>query len=211
MKAPMSWLGMLALTSMLVLSGCAPGLTSFRSAGPGVTSGASLAFLPLSNLTDSESATEVFVQKLLVELGALDHFRIQDPGLVTGALRSLRILDPDRMSAEQMEALATRVGADYLLVGVVTDFAEGKDRPRGLPVASITLRIIDASNGDVIWGGSASREGDDGEVFFGLGRIRSADRLAAVISHDLAKSMRSVCRAGPPIDPAHRASRENTR
>lgn len=201
----------LSLLLLVTLVGCAPGLQQFTVAESGVRPGATVAFLPLGNLTSSEAAGNVFVQKLLVELGALDHFRIQDPGLVSGALRQLRILDPDRMSAEQMESLASRVGADYLLVGVVTDYAEGKDRPRGLPVVAITLRLIDASNGLVIWAGSASREGDDGETFFGIGRIRTADRLAAVISHQLAQSMRNVCRVGPPLDPARRASLENDR
>ncbi|MBK8229612.1 MAG: hypothetical protein IPK72_03305 [Candidatus Eisenbacteria bacterium] len=197
----------MALVLLLVVA-CAPGRQSFRAPGPGLSSGTVIAVLPLANLTQDETADYIFTQKILVELGLLDHFRVQDPGLVTGALRQLRILDPDRMSAEQMEGLATRVGADFLLAGVITEFAEGADRPRGLPAAALTLRIINASNGDVVWAGSRSAEGDDGETFFGLGRVRTADRLAANLAHDLVGAMKSICVAGPPLEPLRRAAKE---
>lgn len=197
------------LVCCMLGAGCAPGLRSFRASGPGVRPDQAIAILPLTNLTTGEAAPSVFTQKLLVELGRSGLFRIQDPGLVIGALRRLRVLDPDRMSAEQMAQLAAETGADFFLAGVISEFAEGEGRVRKLPTAALALRVIDATNGQIVWAASLAREGDDGETFFGLGRIRTADRLAESIAKDLTDEMRRLAMPGPPPIPKQ-ATKEHT-
>jgi TolB-like protein len=180
-------------------AGCASSPLTFRAPGPGVPTGSTLAVLPLNNLTEDEQASPLFTGKLLLELGNLRHFVIQDPGIVLGQLRELRILVPDRMSREQMAELSARSGAEYFLVGTITDCQEGGTTPPSVPVAGLILRLVRAATGTVVWGGSLARTGRDQETFFGLGRRRNLDRLATEMCRDLTAKMRGLDRTGPPL------------
>lgn len=188
-----------SLLALIVLAGgCASGPRSFRAPGPGIPSGTTIAFLQLRNLTENEEAGRLFTDKLLIELGRLRVFQIQDPGIVVGTLRQLRILTPDRMSADQMAALAATTGATYFLTGTVSLCEPGLDSPRQVPSAALSLWITDASSGSVIWAASLARTGDDSDTLFGLGRIRNLDQLAAGMAQDLVQEVLMLTEPGPP-------------
>lgn len=189
--------GVVLILLILFLGGCVPGPRSFRAPGPGLPPEASIAFLQLTNLSENEEATYLFTDKLLIELGRLQIFRVQDPGVVLGALRRLRILNPNRLSAEQMEALAAQIDAQYFLVGTITSCESRHDQAGRIPAAAITLRVTEASTGAVIWGASLARTGNDSESFFGVGRVRSLERLVEDMARDLAASMVELTEPGP--------------
>lgn len=184
---------------LLLVAGCAGAPRTFRAPGPGVPAGSVVAFVPLVNLTENEAAPRLFTDKLLLELGRLRYFEVQDPGIVLGFLRELRILVPDRMSRDQMAKLAEQSGADLFLVGTVTECREGTETPAGVPVAGLNLRLVDAISGAVIWAGSLARTGTDRETFFGLGKIRNLDKLSATMARDLVGGLRGIDRSGPPL------------
>jgi hypothetical protein len=192
------------LTSSLVAlvavaAGCASGTRSFRAPGPGIPTGTTIAFLQLRNLTENEAASRIFEDKLVVELGRLGLFRVQDPGIVLGSLRKLRILTPDRMSADQMAALAASTGATYFLSGTVSICDPGLGSPRQVPSAAVSLWITDAASGRVVWAASLARTGSDSETLFGLGRIRNLDQLASGMAQDLAEQMIDLTEPGPTL------------
>lgn len=188
-----------ARAMLLLLCGCAAGPRTFRGPGPGVPVGSVVAVVPLVNLTDNETAPRLITEKLLLELGRLHHFQVQDPGIVLGYLRELRILVPDRMSREQMAELGSRSGAQYFLVGTIADCRSGENTPAGVPVAAVSLRLVHAASGTVAWAGSLARTGTDRETFFGLGKVRTLDRLSADIARDLVQGIRGIDRIGPPL------------
>jgi hypothetical protein len=189
---------LLAIAGAVLLAGCAPRATTFPRIGPVLPEGATIAFLPFVNLTEHEGANRFFEAPLLVELGRWTDFRVQDPGIVTGSLRTLRILTPDRMSAEQMTALSAATNATYFLAGVVTTYQEATSE-RDTPQAAASLRLVDPATGSVIWAASLARRGDDAETLFGLGRVRSLDQLVSVMARDLAKAMAEATRE--PLKP----------
>jgi TolB-like protein len=186
-------------TILAALAACAPAVRAFRAPGPSIAVGASLAFVPLTNLTEIEHAGRLFTDKLVVETGRLRLFAIQDPGVVLGALRRLRILTPDRISAEQMTSLAEAVGTTYLLTGTVTQCAEGGEYAGQFPAAALSLRLVDGRDGRVLWAATLARAGNDTETVFGLGRIRTLDELSRRMARDLVKSMEELARPGRPL------------
>jgi hypothetical protein len=185
--------------ALLLLAGCAGAPRTFRAPGPGIPVGSVVGFVPLVNLTENEAAPRLFTDKLLLELGRLRYFEVQDPGVILGYLRELRILVPDRMSREQMAKLAERSGAGYFLVGTITDCREDSETPAGTPVAGLNLRLINAASGAVMWAASIARTGTDRETFFGFGKIRNLDKLSASMAHDLVSGLRGIDRSGPPL------------
>jgi len=189
LAAPAVTLGVLLAGS----SGCASHVASFPAVGPVLPDTTTIAFLPLLNLTEHEGADRGFEEPLLVELGRQTTFRVQDPGIVMGSLRTLRILTPDRMSAEQMAALSAATNAGYFLSGVVTTYLAAASE-RDVPEAAASLRLVDARNGTVVWAASLARRGDDAESFFGIGRERSIDALVANMARDLAQAMAEATR-----------------
>jgi hypothetical protein len=181
-----------AASILLLILGCASGARSFRANGTGVLQGATIGFVPLANLTNVDGADRIVTDKILVELGKLQLFKIQEPGEVIGELRRLRILTPDRMSNQQMAALAAATGASYFLAGMVTSFDSGQPGVSPIPSAALTIRLIEASSGTVIWAASVARTGRDSETFFGLGRVTTLDRLSECMARDLVASMRGL-------------------
>ncbi len=193
---------------LLLLAGCGAGVRAFRAPGPGLPAGTTIAFLPLVNLTEQESAGRLVTDKLVVELGRTRQFTVQDPGIVIGELRRLRILTPDRMSASQMADLALATGTNYFLTGTVTQCRAGDGTPGSFPVAAVSLRLVDGTTGTVLWAATLARTGNDRETFFGLGRVRSLDLLAADMAHEMVGSMRDLLEPGRPLIAVQRQAEE---
>lgn len=184
---------------LLAAAGCGPGVRAFRAPGPGLAPGTTIAFLPLTNLTEHESAGRLVTDRLLVELGRTRRFTVQDPGIVIGELRRLRILTPDRMSSTQMADLALATGASHFLTGTVTLYREADSTPGSFPAAAFTLRLIDGTSATVLWAVSLARTGDDRETVFGLGRVRTGDRLVSDMAGEAVASMDALLEPGRPL------------
>lgn len=187
------------------LPGCAPSATAFRAPGRAVAPGTAVAFVPLTNLTEYENAGRLFTDKLIVETGRLRLFTVQDPGLVMGALRKLRILTPDRISSEQMKSLSEAVGTPYLLTGTVTQCVPGGAYAGQYPGAALSLRLVDGTSGVVLWAATLARAGNDSETIFGLGRVRTLEELSGHMARELVRSMADVTRPGRPLRRARSA------
>ena len=181
------------------LAGCAPAVRAYRAPGPAVPPAATVAMVPLTNLTGVENAARLLTDQLVLEIGRLHLFQVQDPGVVLGALRKLRILTPDRISSEQMKSLAETVGTPYLLTGTVTQCTVGGEFSGQFPSAAVSLRLVDARDGQVLWAATQARAGNDRETVFGLGRVHRLEELSNRLARDLVRSMRDLMRPGPPL------------
>jgi TolB-like protein len=189
------------LVGLLVAGGasCAPAVRAYRAPGPAIPPAATVAMVPLTNLTSVENAARLMTDQLVLEIGRLRLFQVQEPGVVLGALRKLRILTPDRISAEQMKSLAETVGTPFLLTGTVTQCVAGGEFVGQYPAAAVSLRLVDARDGYVLWAATQARAGNDRETVFGLGRVHTLEELSNQMARDLVRSMRDLTRPGRPL------------
>ena len=151
---------------------------------------ATLAVLPLVNLSKYTEASEIVMNSLLVELLDLDLFEIVDPGIVDEVILQKRIRYTDRLPMETMQELGSRMGANYLLLGSIHQFDMITDKVEILPVISISLRIVGSETGTIVWAATHTKRGDDTESVFGLGRIDTLERLTAVTVKEITGTLK---------------------
>jgi curli biogenesis system outer membrane secretion channel CsgG len=159
-----------------------------------------MAILPFDNLSDDQGAGKTMENLALVEFLKRTPAKIVDPGEVSAALLQERVRLATSIPKETIRSLGANLGVDLFLVGIVHEYgmqrASGAGGSGDIPVVSLTLRILDAETGDIVWAISSARRGNDRETAFGMGRIDSLEQLAQSTAMELAQayavSMRRV-------------------
>jgi hypothetical protein len=162
--------------------------------------GLKMAILPFDNLSDDQGAGKTMENLALVEFLKRTPAKIVDPGEVSAALLQERVRLATSIPKETIRSLGANLGVDLFLVGIVHEYgmqrASGAGGSGDIPVVSLTLRILDAETGDIVWAISSARRGNDRETAFGMGRIDSLEQLAQSTAMELAQayavSMRRV-------------------
>lgn len=151
-----------------------------------------LAVLPFHSVSDARGSGMIVSDVLTNQLYALGNYAVIPPELVAA-----RLADRESEALSPGEA-GSLVGAPYLLAGRVTEYTY-KAGVGETPVIGVTTRLIDASNGAVVW--SATRTATGGGNWF---QEDSLSRLAVMLCKDLADSLNSFLEKHPLT--AHAAS-----
>jgi hypothetical protein len=183
------------------LAGCGGGaLEPYTSQSLKGGKGLKMAILPFDNLSDDQGAGKTMENLALVEFLKRSPAKIIDPGEVSAALLQERVRLATSIPKETIRSLGANLDVDLFLVGIVHEYgmqrASGAGGSGEIPVVSLTLRILDAETGDIVWAISSARRGNDRETAFGIGRIDSLEQLAHSTAMELAQayaaSMRRV-------------------
>lgn len=125
----------------------APELVTYRPWNPNRT----VCVLPFENLSKDTDADikvrEVFVTELFIAQVFKD---IIDVVEANAALMRLRIRKPNSLDKETIRALGEMLGADYLILGLVTEYGYGKGKESGSEVG-LSVRMIDVDTGNILW------------------------------------------------------------
>jgi hypothetical protein len=175
------------------LGGCGGGsLDPFASQSLKGGEGVRMAILPFDNLSDDQGAGKTMENLALVEFLKRTQSKILDPGEVSAGLLQERIRLATSIPKETIQSLGGKLGVDMFLIGVVHEYGMQRSSGAGgsgeIPVVSLTLRIIDAETGDIVWAISSARRGNDRETAFGIGRIDSLEQLAHSTAVEMAQA-----------------------
>ena len=188
---------------ILLLLALAAGCSASRSAHVAeVTAGPKprLALIPLENLTLREDASESMTRMLFVELVKRGACEMVESGEVEAVMESLRVRPTSSLDAEDRTEIARRLRAAYLMVGSVLEYDMAHTPDGDVPSIALTLKVIDAASGRVVWADLGVRTGDDRERIFGWGRERSRERLGAVMAEEILRGLEFP--AAAPLPPA---------
>jgi TolB-like protein len=151
-----------------------------------------MAILPFENLSKAPGAGKTLEGMVLVEFLKSTPLAIVDPGEVAAALSKERVRIATSMSKEALDAVAANLRVDLVLVGTLHDYdmqtTTGAGGSGQVPVLAMTVRILDARTGGIVWAANATRRGTDRETVFGIGRIHSLNTLAEETAADMAKA-----------------------
>lgn len=178
---------------VVLLSGCGPSsIKPFVSRDLKGGEGASMAILPFDNLSSTQGAGKSLESLVLIEFLKRSPVRIVDPGEVSAALSKERIRLATSIPRETVRTLGTDLGVGLLMLGAVHQYemqtASGAGGTGNVPVLAVTVRIIDAGSGDIVWACTATRRGNDRETVFGIGKIQSLNALAEAAAAELAQA-----------------------
>lgn len=148
-----------------------------------------VAILPFNNFSGQEDAGKQVSNAFLVELLKKPYFRVIEPGQVDLTMRRERIRSADQIDVKTAQLLRDSLHADYILIGAVNEYSYIKSGEKEVPLVGFTVRLLDTSNGTIVWAANHSRKGDDRELVFSWGLITSLTRLTQKSVKEVAQKL----------------------
>ena len=108
------------------------------------------AVLPFEPLTSDEYAGEKIRQLVITELLSRG-IDVVEPGEVTRALVELKIRSLGSIKTTDIQTLAKTLGVEALMMGSVEAYGISRGITVSYPEVSISLRLVEASSGNIIW------------------------------------------------------------
>ena len=187
-RSPAALAPSLALLAALALAGCGGGSPHPSAALPPANR-PRIALLPFDNLTTVGGAGDMMTLMFFTEIGSSGPYEPVETGVVAAALESLNIRSVAGLSTEQIKAIGERLAVPRLLVGSVLESGNVHTNDGELPSVGVTLKLLDVSDGRVVWTRMGFKTGEDKETVFGWGRERSAPRLAASLAVEMVRAI----------------------
>jgi len=178
------------IVAAVMLAGCAGGPRYFLAEQENFAPGSAVAVLPPVNYSRNQTAPDLVVDGLVLEILRLERLRPVDPGEVEKVILAKRIRLTDRMPSETLSEIGRLLNAKYILTGSINQFDYVTVRNESFPVISLSLRMIDADEGEVVWAATCTRRGDDSETVFGLGRVKTLERMCGIVTREMIETLK---------------------
>ena len=136
-----------------------------------------VAVLPFENRSARPDAGEAVAGLFATRLAGRAGLDLIEPGEVREALLRGRVIQDQGLSLAQGDALRELLDVDLVVTGRVLDYADFIGAP--VPRVAFSVWVIDVRRRVVVWSAYSANRGDDGVVFFDVGRVRSARALAS--------------------------------
>jgi len=119
----------------------------------------SVAVMPFENLTSDRNAGERVRDVVMTMIQATGAMYVVPPGEVGRGISRTSLMDPVAPTPEEVVALAKNVEADAVITGAVLEYGQTRSGSASANVASVSLRMMEAETGRVVWSASSTRGG----------------------------------------------------
>lgn len=128
-----------------------------------------IAVLPFENNSDEKFAAERTRDVVITQVLTQNLFDVVDKGLVDAVLREEAVDGSAPVDIETMQRLSRRLGVEAFFLGSIDLAGSVRRGSATVPELSLTLRLIDATGGAILWQASGHGTGDSVlERLFGL-------------------------------------------
>ena len=136
-----------------------------------------VAVVPFLNLSKRKFAGDIMPLHFVRLFWEFENFRVIEPGIVRDMMLRERMIMDDGISMADAEVIFNRLDADLVLSGRIMNY-EDYEGDAGQPVVDFFALMIDRRNRELVWSSHSYRKGDEGVYFFGMGKVKTAHRLA---------------------------------
>ncbi len=156
-----------------------------------VKKGPVIALLPFENMSRNRNAGWVVFNVFVSGLIQDDHYRVVEPGESRAKLIQFQVRSLSGLGLKTLGALGRELGADYIVLGSVTDFREQvkNDFP---PRVTMYARMLEVSKGRLVWAGNIAMTGDDSLIVLDFGKIRAIVPLVKKATDSIIASMKKA-------------------
>jgi len=129
-----------------------------------------VAVLPFENLTSDRFADKKVRDIFVTSLLSTEVIDVPELGEVMKALESQGIASSDAVTGDVAKAVGQILGVQGLVLGTVEEYSVNRTMAGSFPEIAVTLRMLDAKTGNIIWSVSHSEKG--GRILptvFGIG------------------------------------------
>jgi len=141
-----------------------------------------IALFPFENFGDDKNALTVVMPMLKSRLEAKGVEVLNDDSLYTFLCKE-RVRSTGYISKDLARKMKQELNVTSILVGSVNSFFPG-----GNPKIGLSARLIDSSDGAILWANHASATGEDFTTILGLGTVKSINKLAFKVVNTLFNS-----------------------
>ena len=134
-----------------------------------------IAILPFENLTDNSDALTYVIPALKSQLEGKG-VEIVDEDILNKFLLKERVRSTGYISKELAQKIGKELNVKAIFVGSINSFRPGEN-----PRVGLSARLINSSDGSIIWANHASATGDDFTTILGLGTVKTIDKLTLLI------------------------------
>lgn len=153
---------LLLLSLVLTVAGCGAKARSESFLRENVDIGfvKKVAVLPLENNSKDEYAPERVRDITITQILAMGLFDVIDKGVVDSVLRE-EAIDPGKpVDRQALRRIGQRLSVEVVMLGTIDLAAENRKGSMVYPELSLTLRLLEVQNGEVIWQGTGHGTGD---------------------------------------------------
>jgi TolB-like protein len=171
-------------------SGCGPRFRAGSIDDEVLRRGSRIAVMPLENLSGRENASEKLTEYLVMALARVDGIEMNELGKTYEYMRRYRVRSSTFLTSDQIDSLARNLDVAYIVTGTVLEYTETDNTYLGtVPQVSLNLRLIKCASRRTVWAGSANARGDQSELLFGVGAVRSREELARGVIEGAVKEL----------------------
>jgi len=143
-----------------------------------------IALFPFENFTDDKDAL-IKIMPVLKEQLEEKGLEVVDEENLNKFLLKERVRSTGYISKDMAQKIGEELNAQATLVGSINSLFPEKNLRVGL-----SARLINSSDGTILWANHASATGDDFTTILGLGTIKTIDRLTSLVVGRLFDSFR---------------------
>jgi hypothetical protein len=132
--------------------------------------------VPFFNASGRKNAGDIMTLHFVSHLVHWGIFDVVEPGLARKAFLNRRLIMSEGISATDTDFISRSMDADLILTGKVLDYQDPEDAT-DVPKIDFIASIIERKSKKVIWSARSSKEGDEGVVFFDVGRRHTASKM----------------------------------
>jgi TolB-like protein len=145
-----------------------------------------IALFPFENFSEDKNALTLIIPVLRSSLEAKG-FEVLDDDSLNRFLLKERIRSRGYISKDIAKRMGEELNVKAVMVGSVNSFFTGEN-----PRVGFSARLINSSDGTIIWANHASATGEDFTTILGLGRITTIDRLISKVMDALLDSFSTI-------------------
>ncbi|MEW6380640.1 MAG: hypothetical protein AB1611_13680 [bacterium] len=148
------------MTFVLCITGCS-GVKSKVYVNPNTNFGfiKRVAVLPFENLTSDRFADKKVRDVFVTSLLSTELIDVPELGEVLKALESQGIASPEAVTGDVAKSLGQILGVQGLVLGTVEEYSVNRTMAGSFPEIAVSLRMIDAKTGNIIWSISHTEKG----------------------------------------------------
>lgn len=148
------------MTFVLCITGCS-GVKSKVYMNPNTNFGfiKRVAVLPFENLTSDRFADKKVRDVFVTSLLSTELIDVPELGEVLKALESQGIASPEAVTGDVAKSLGQILGVQGLVLGTVEEYSVNRTMAGSFPEIAVSLRMIDAKTGNIIWSISHTEKG----------------------------------------------------
>ncbi|MGE5692312.1 MAG: hypothetical protein ACM3YF_00860 [Candidatus Zixiibacteriota bacterium] len=140
-----------------------------------------LGVVNFTNLTADRFAGEKITSSFVTELLLQKKFEVVEPGEFERLVAEVRGSSSEErkdLGAEQIKLIGDRAGINGIIEGEVKEFQMTRIGAEDFPLISVSIRLVDAPTGQVVWMSSYTAKGGPKFPIFSFGETRTLGELA---------------------------------